>query len=326
MTDAISRPSPRLRLPRWSLRSGGVGESKPDIPEHEAVAVSRTPPLGPRLQIVRAALIMVFVLTFTLLLQMLVIGSLQQSASQERSFDSFRADLARGTAPIGPADDQNRALRPGTPVAYIEIPAIGLRQVIAEGTTPSIMFGGPGHRRDTPLPGQIGTSVVFGRNAAFGGPFSRIDELDDGDTITVTTGQGVFEFNVLGIREEGDPVPTLPEAGQSRLTLATAGGQAFLPDGVIRVDADLDGDAVVGPPRAITTAQLPRSERLMAGDTSTLWALALWLQALILLALGATWAWHRWGRAQTWVVFLPPLILVGLAASGEVARVLPNMT
>jgi sortase A len=269
---------------------------------------------------------MVFVLSFTLLLQLLVIGSLQQSAAQERMFDSFRADLARGTAPIGPADDQNRALRPGTPVAYIEIPAIGLRQVVGEGTTPSIMFSGPGHRRDTPLPGQIGTSVVFGRNAAFGGPFSHLDELDDGDTITVTTGQGVFEFDVLGVRNEGDPVPELPTAGEARLTLATAGGQAFLPDGVVRVDAELDGDAVIGPPRAITTAGLPREERLMAGDTSTLWALALWLQALILLAVGATWAWHRWGHAQTWVVFLPPLLLVGLAASGEVARILPNLT
>ena len=63
----------------------------------------------------------------------------------------------------------------------------------------------------------------------------------------------------------------------------------------------------------------------MAGDTRTLWVLAFWLQALIALSLAAVWAWHRWGRAQTWVVMLPPLLLVGLAASGEVARMLPNL-
>ena len=63
----------------------------------------------------------------------------------------------------------------------------------------------------------------------------------------------------------------------------------------------------------------------MAGDATTLWALALWLQALIALSLGVVWAWHRWGRAQAWVVFLPPMLLVGLSAAGEAARLLPNL-
>ena len=63
----------------------------------------------------------------------------------------------------------------------------------------------------------------------------------------------------------------------------------------------------------------------MAGDSRTLRTLALWLQALIVLTVGAVWAWHRWGRAQAWVVFLPPLLLVGLFASGEAIRLLPNL-
>lgn len=284
------------------------------------------PPLSPKLQLARAALVMVFILSFTLLLQLLLVSSLQQSAAQERAFDSFRADLAQGTAPVGPTDNQNRELRPGAPVAYIEIPAIGVRQVIGEGTTPSVLFAGPGHRRDTPLPGQVGASVVFGRRAAFGGPFARIDELTKGDLIRVTTGQGAFDFRVIGVRREGDPVPEAAAPGTSRLLLATAAGRPFLPDGVLRVDADLDGDAVVGAPRAVSVATLPAQERLMAGDARTLWALALWLQALVALVLGTVWAWHRWGRAQAWVVFLPPLLLVGLSASGEVARLLPNLS
>ena len=63
----------------------------------------------------------------------------------------------------------------------------------------------------------------------------------------------------------------------------------------------------------------------MAGDSDTLWVLAFWLQALILLSLAVVWSWHRWGRAQTWVVLFSPLLFVGLAASGEVARLLPNL-
>jgi hypothetical protein len=268
---------------------------------------------------------MVFILAFTMLLQLVFVGSLQHSATQERKFDAFRSQLARGTAPIGPTDSENRVLTIGSPVAFLEVPEIGISEVVVEGTTPSALFGGPGHRRDTVLPGQAGTSIVMARRASFGGPFSSLDQLEVGDTITVTTGQGEYEYEVIGLRAEGDPVPPPPTAGSSRLVLATADGRPFLPEGVFRVDADLVGEAVVGPPRLLTANTLPTSERFMGADTGTLWALALWIQALILLAIGAVWAWHRWGQAQAWIVFLPPLLLVGLATSGEVARLLPNL-
>ena len=110
------------------------------------------PPLSPGRQVARVALIMVFVLSFMLFLQLVVLGSLQQSAAQEQSFDRFRAQLANGVAPVGPTDNQNRLLASGAPVAFLEIPEIGLRQVVGEGTTPSVLFSGPGHRRDTVLP------------------------------------------------------------------------------------------------------------------------------------------------------------------------------
>ena len=222
-------------------------------------------------------------------------------------------------------DRDNKMLAPGTPVAYLEIPRLGVRQVVGEGTSSSVLFDGPGHRRDTPLPGQLGTSVLFGRRASFGGPFASIASLQPGDTIRATTGQGVFEYTVIGVRLEGDPAPPVAAAGVGRLTLVTAGGQAFLPDGVIRVDAELKEGSVVGPARLYSASALPSYDRLMAADTRTLWVLAFWLQALIGLALAAVWAWHQWGRAQAWVVFLPALALVGLSASGEVARLLPNL-
>lgn len=294
-------------------------------PPVDATGTPPIPPLSPGLQFLRAALVMLFILTITLLLQLVVIGSFQQNSAQERAFDEFRAELANGTAPVGPTDVDNRQLVIGTPVAYLEIPAVGVRQVVGEGTTSSALFSGPGHRRDTPLPGQVGVSIVMGRRAAFGGPFARIDELVAGDAIVVTTGQGVFEYNVIGVRREGDPVPPPPEVGVGRLVLATADGRPYLPEGVVRVDADLAVGAVIGPARIYSPNTLPASEKLMGADTSTLWALALWIQALIVLSVGAVWAWHRWGHAQSWIVFFPPLLLVGLATSGEVARLLPNL-
>jgi sortase A len=317
----VSTAAPASRSRRWRMLRSARGSSKPAPGQ----AVERVP-LGPRRQLTRLALVMVFVLSFTILMQLVVVSRLQHASAQDTLFDEFRAALAAGVAPIGPADSDGRELALGEPVAWIEIPSIGLSEVIGEGTTPAVLFSGPGHRRDTPLPGQVGTSVVMGRRAAFGGPFARIGELEPGDPIVVTTGQGEFTFEVLGVRREGDPVAAPPVPGAGRLLLATADGRPFLPAGVLRVDADLVGDAVVGPARVHSSASLPPQEQMMASDARTLWALALWIQALILLALGAIWAWHRWGRAQAWVVFVPPMLFVGLAGSGEVARLLPNLS
>ena len=141
----------------------------------------------------------------------------------------------------------------------------------------------------------------------------------------MTTAQGTFDFDVMGVRHEGDPTPPLPRAGEGRLILATAAGTPFMPSGVLRVDAQLDGDAVGGPRPLVVGSSLPKAEQLMGADTTTLWALALWLQALTVTTLGAVWAWHRWGRAKAWVVFLPLMLLVGVSAAGEAARLMPNL-
>jgi hypothetical protein len=283
------------------------------------------PPLSPRLQLIRSVLVLVCVLSLALLLQLSVISALQASAAQARAFDKFRGQLATGTAPIGPNDTDDKEVPIGAPIAYLEIPSIGLKQVVGQGTTPSALFTGPGHRRDTPLPGQIGTSIILGRRAAFGGVFSDLEDLKRGAAIKVTTGQGEFNFTVIGLRGEGDPAPPAPGAGVGRLVLVTATGLPLLPDGVLRVDAELDGKAVVGPMPRVTATRLPAAETIMGSDASTLWALALWLQALTALSLGIVWAWHRWGRAQAWVVFLPPLLLASLMTAGELGRLLPNL-
>lgn len=303
---AVAAPRPRLH--RRSRRA----------------APGELPPLSPRLHVARGALLALFTVTTSLLLQLLVVSALQQRAAQERTFAAFRADLAQGTAPVGPTTSDGLVLAAGTPVAFLEIPAIGVRQVVGEGTSPSTLFDGPGHRRDSPLPGQLGTSVIMGRRGAFGGPFARIDDLRRGDLVRVTTGQGTVEYEVLGVREEGERALPALEAGAGRLLLVTANGRPFLPDGVLRVDAELE-DATAGPRPLVASPNLPAREQIMGADTSTLWALVLWLEALTVLTLGAVWAWHRWGRARAWTLFTPPLLLVGIATTGEAARLLPNL-
>jgi sortase (surface protein transpeptidase) len=281
------------------------------------------PPLGPRLQVARAALVVVIIMALMMVLQLVVVSSMQHSARQQRAFAALRSQLARGTAPIGAVNADGDLMRIGTPIANIVIPSIGVDEVIVEGTSSTALLHGPGHRRNTPFPGQEGISMILGRQAAFGGPFGRIDELEQGDEITVTTGQGVFEYVVFGVRREGDPIPPPTPDGTSRLVLVSADGFPFVPSSVVRVDADLVGPAVVAPPGP--TIVLSSEEAVMAGDPSTIGALALWLLALMALGCALAWSWHRWGRIQTWVVFTPPLLVVGLAASAQVIRLLPNL-
>lgn len=310
---------------------------RPSRRSRAVAATGPVPPLDPRLTVIRAALIVLCSAALTLFLQLTFVGRFQHASAQQQAYDSFRAQLALGTAPTGPADpsclptmDDPTPLCPalelGAPVAYLEIPSLGLTEVIGEGTTSGVLFDGPGHRRDTPLPGQVGTSVIMGRRAAFGGPFSGLRHLEPEDTITVTTGQGVFEYTVLGIRRANEPQPAAVAADGSRMVLVTADGPAFMPDDVLRVDADLVGTAVGGAPRDVTRDTLPPEERIMAGDPATLWALAMWLMALTGMATATAWAWNRWGRFQAWIACFPPLLLVGLAAAGEAARLLPNLT
>lgn len=283
------------------------------------------PPLDPRMQLVRAVLVLVLVLSVSVLVELLVLSGVQQRASQQRLFDSFRAQLAAGTAPVGATDADGRVLASGAPMAYLEIPAIGVRQVVVQGTSSGVMLDGPGHRLDSPFPGQAGTSVIMGRRASFGGPFLRLPDLQEGDQIRLTTGQGESDYEVIGVRRDGDPLPAPLKSGEGRLLLMTAAGRPFVPDGVVRVDARLVTAAQPGRASVVTASTLPPPDQPMASDTSTIWALVFWLQALLAASVAFVWAWHRWSRAKAWIVMTPVLLVIGLFVAQQGAKLLPNM-
>lgn len=317
MTATLDRP----------VKAAGASPSEPAEPA-EPVEQRRSPaipPLSPRLALLRGIFVTVAVLALASLLHLLLISRLEQSAAQQQHFDDFREALANGTAPIGPADFDGDPYPLGTPVARIQIAEIGLDQIVLEGTTATVLADGPGHRRDTPLPGQAGTSRLFGKRTTAGAVFGRIGELTIGDEIVVTTQQGTFDFRVIATRVEGDPITPRATAETARITLATADGPWWAPSGILRVDADLDDGAVGGPARLVTSEGLPAAERPNSGDPSELWILAFLLQLLLVLAVGMVWAWHRWGRPHAWITFVPPLLVVSSLASAEASRLLPSL-
>jgi len=256
-----------------------------------------------------------------------VLGALYHERSQKVAYANFRAELAEATAPVSHFREGSTTepIPAGGAVAVLNIPSIGVREVVFEGTDSGVLMKGPGHRRDTVFPGQEGASVLMGRRAAFGGPFARLTDLRGGDKITVITGQGENTYEVIGVRRSGEAQPPPLTAGAGRLILVTADGQAYAPTDVLRVDAKLTSPAQETPRLAIGPGILPRPDGVLAIDLMALVPLVLWGQLLVAAALSMTWVRHRLGPAHAWLIGLPVLSLLGVLVAGQIAQLLPNL-
>ncbi|GAA3794489.1 sortase [Cellulomonas soli] len=296
-------------------------------PRRALAPVQPRPPRPPRRPepigslVVTTALLVLAALAGWALVQVLVLGSLAEARSQQVLYAQLREQLASQTAPTG------GAVEPGAPVAILAIPTLGLQQVVVEGTSSGDLLAGPGHRRDTVLPGQAGVSLVLGRSTTYGGPFRSLPLLRQGDGITVTTGQGEFVYRVDGVRHDGDPLPGALTEGGARLTLVTTEGSG--PFGAITgfttvyVDATLVGEAVTGP--SGRPAAVPASEAVLGGDTGALPVLVLALQALLLAAVAAVLLSRRLPARASWVLAAPVLVAAAWWATEVAVRLLPNV-
>jgi len=282
------------------------------------------PPVSPSVAVLSTALGLVALLLLAFVAEVAVVGAVRHARAQALGFATLRSELAEGITPIGQTDSDGNVVASGHPIALLEIPELGVREVVRQGSTSSVLAAGPGHRRDTPYPGQAGGSLILGRQAGYGGPFAHLDDLSRGDTIVVTTGQGVQTFTVTGLRHAGDPAFALA-AGESRLTLISATGPHFLPSGTVRVDAELTSTPVAAPPFVFGASALAPAEQAMAGDRSSALALYLWAQLLLLAGVALVWMRSVWGRWQTWVVAVPVLALAGLQVAHQFAMFLPNL-
>lgn len=195
----------------------------------------------------RNSMAFVAIVVGVFILDVFFLGGLQHVVSQQKLGNQFREQLASATAPTSEGDTDLVLLANGAPVAYLEIPQLGVHEYVVEGTDGASLALGPGHRRDTVLPGQSGTSVIMGRAAAFGGVFSGVQSLQPGEKFSVVTGQGYHVYQVIGLRYAGDPGPAEPAADTSRLVLEVARGMPYLPTGVARIDAQMISTSLVYP-------------------------------------------------------------------------------
>ena len=102
----------------------------------------------------------------------------------------------------------------GDAIGRIEIPAIGVKDYVVEGTDLENLRKGPGHYPETPLPGDRGTVAIAGHRTTYGAPFRSIDELDRGQEIAVDMPYGRYVYRVERTEDRGahGPVGARPRA------------------------------------------------------------------------------------------------------------------
>jgi len=252
------------------------------------------------------------------------LSDVQEARSQAILYQQFQLELANQVAPLGPdgpngLDGAKGPTIPGSPVAIINIPSIGIRDmVVVQGTNPQNLMVGPGHRRDSPMPGQAGVVQIYGRRATFGAPFSRLGELRPGDTITAITGQGTSIYTVAAAAPSS---VIIHDPAQARMVLLTAYSPT-VPTYYYQVDADLT--STIKPSPGVATS-IYATELPLANDSSALTMAMMWSLALVLIAAIGTVAAIRW---SPWAAYLAgvPLALAALWNLYEsLAALLPNL-
>jgi sortase A len=247
-----------------------------------------------------------------------VLSGLQQHRENSALYKEFRANLAAATVPIG------QPIAPSTPIALLKLPSAGLSaEVVVEGTSPDDLAKGVGHLRSTPLPGQPGVSVLYGRSLTYGGPFAHLGKLAKGTAFTVTTGQGTFHYVVDAVRRVGDPGPVPLGTDGSRLMLETSTGSVLSSFQPLYVDATMTDKPV--PAATAPLSSVPSDELAFGTDRSHLAPLIFWLQGLLIATLFAVWAALRWGRWQAWLIGLPLILAALWGASSQAMTMLPNL-
>ncbi len=236
----------------------------------------------------------------------------------------------------------------GDAVAHIRIPDIGVDKILVEGVTLDDLKRGPGHYPDTPLPGQPGNAAIAGHRTTYGAPFNRINELEPGDEIVITTVQGAFRYEVSDqLIVSPSEVRVLDDFGDNRLTL-TACHPKYSARQRIIVVAALVGQAAPAPaaPTGPATGAIPgdgESGNGGAGDgggsgdelsASTVDGglsgkrAAIWPAIALGVACGLIWiaAWllgKLWSKWPAYLLCLPLFLLMLFFFFENFSRVLP---
>ncbi len=312
---------PKSAIPKFSLPTIGQSAPSSDLIDN---MVPTPKPENIRFFAGRA-LVGLGAAALVLVGQLFIVSHVQYESAQFKANETFRFELANGTAPVGQVDSEGNLIEQGTPVAVLKIKKIDVNEIVLEGTSSAVTVDGPGHRRDTVLPGQAGISVIYGRQSSYSGVFSRLSELTVGDKIEAITGQGESSYTVSNIRRAGDEATNGLGSSMGRLTLVSASGLPYFATDVIRVEATLDGAPKATPNRVIPNRAIAENEAALASNMDAVTPLIFMTQFLILLMFAISWLSRKWGRVQAWIAGTPAVAFFGGVWASQIIQLLPNL-
>jgi sortase A len=148
----------------------------------------------------------------------------------------------------------------GYPVARMDIPRIGEKWLVVEGTKEKFIADAPGHFPGTAMAGEVGNFVVIGHRAK--GLFWDLDKLRQGDPIVVQTHQRWYVYQVVERKvvrpqamDEIAPVPGHPQAVPTKASLTLTTCEPRLGNSrrlVVHADLVRSQPASDGPPRELS--------------------------------------------------------------------------
>ncbi len=306
-------PSPDERLPDRAVDGG---------PPAAPIEMHADRPAGGLFRAAGRALVIAGALSLVFALFQFGIASISERRSQRTLNGAFR-DLIASGAPLGAGTDgKAHPIELGTPVAVLEIPSVGLRKIVLEGTGAEQLKRGPGHVRSSFVPGQHGHAVVAGRRTTYGSPFRRLDLLRGGDEIITTTPYGRFVYRVRSVEHlEPRRAQDLKESDRGLLTLVTS-NPPYKPTGALVVDAELvtDPSTFADPPRPRGSAGAVD----FIGDPRALVGVIV-SGTLLFAAIAITEAlYRRWRRWPTYLITTPIIFALLFAWMDGLLSTLPS--
>jgi sortase A len=108
----------------------------------------------------------------------------------------------------------------GDAIARIDVPRLGLDAVVVNGTEVGDLRRGPGRHLESFMPGERKLVYIAGHRTTYAAPFSHIDELRSGDTISLKLPYASFVYRITGHRIVDDnDLSVLESHGHEELVL-----------------------------------------------------------------------------------------------------------
>lgn len=242
--------------------------------------------------------------------------SLQQQRKQRQMLNVF-------TTPTGATIYTGQIPPNGNPVAVLRIPALDLKQVVVQGTSPADLTSGPGVVPKTAAIGTKGNAVILGRRYTSGAPFAHLDNLKVGDKIGVISGLGSFKYVVISPARLVTPGQIDPASPTKRSELTMMTSSSLTGGSMVYVKAKL-----LSSPAASPRAKTPpsKSELGVAGSSSAVVPTILWGLLLLVCLAGSVVAYRRApGRAVIVYVLSTPVVLaVALVFYSQLYQLMPS--